>query len=142
MSRPRNRAVLIPLGVLAVVVAAVGGFLLWYQPDPLEVSLTGTSANYTVQLRFDHPTVGTNTVDIAVDRRDHGPVEVDRVALEAVMPRMGHAMPQLSAEPRGQGRFQARGELFLMAGVWTVSVRLHGAGGGELATVTLPVSTS
>jgi hypothetical protein len=74
-----------------------------------------------------------------VDRLDHGRVELDRVTVDAVMARMGHVMPELVARPDGAGRFQARGELFLMSGVWTVQVRMHGPAGAELAAVTVTV---
>lgn len=137
---PRKKIVTIVLVCTLAVAALVVGYVAFSAPDPAQQRLTANSASYTVALHLRRWATGDNTVDVEVSRRDHGPVEVDRLALEAAMPRMGHATSQLKAENVGAGRFHATGELFPMSGVWELSVRLHGKEGTELTTVTVPVS--
>ena len=135
-----RRWVPVVMGAAALVAVTALVALLWPSP-PQPVELTGVTASYTVHLDFGHPVAGTSSVQVSVDRRDHGPVTLDQVALESVMPRMGHAMPELVARPTGGGRFTATGQLFLMSGVWLVSARLSTPDEPvETATVTVPVS--
>ncbi|MGW6933605.1 FixH family protein [Lentzea sp. NPDC054927] len=139
---PRKKIVTVVLVSVLTLAAVVVGYLAFSAPDPAKEQLTANSASYTVAVRLQRWAAGDNTVDVEVSRRDHAPVEVDRLALEAAMPRMGHATSQLKAETVGPGRFHATGELFPMSGVWELSVRLHGKAGTELTTVTVPVSSS
>ncbi|MDH6580227.1 FixH family protein [Kitasatospora sp. MAP5-34] len=133
------------LRVQAAVSAAVVAVVLLLTCWPLHhgsagVQLSGASADYTVQVRLPRPSAAAGQADITVDRRDHAPVELERVTLAAVMPSMGHAMPALTAEPAGPGRYQTHGQLFLMAGSWQLTVSLNGPSGTE--TVTVPVAVS
>ena len=142
MTNTRSRRWVPAVMIAAVLVGAAAILItMWPSPQSQQVSLTGVTSSYTVRLDFGHPVAGSGTVQVSVQRRDHGTVAVDQVALEAVMPRMGHAMPELLARPSGDGRFTATGQLFLMSGVWEVSARLSAPGApAETATVTVPVS--
>jgi hypothetical protein len=55
---------------------------------------------------------------------------------------MGHAMPEVEARRAEAGRFVAGGELFSMAGLWQLSIRLTGPAGEETLTVQAPVSAT
>ncbi|MDJ0466432.1 hypothetical protein [Streptomyces sp. H27-C3] len=91
-------------------------------------------------MRLDRLTTSTTGVDIEVTGRGRDPVDLEGASVEAVMERMGHAMPSLTAEALGDGRFRARGQFFLMPGEWEVGVRLRTAGrAAELATVSVVV---
>ncbi|WP_431931419.1 hypothetical protein [Nonomuraea jabiensis] len=113
---------LLVLGGLVAVVAAAFVIARTSGPDPV----TTTGARYTVTVTADR-----SAVDIRVDRG-----EADTVTVAAVMPAMGHAVPEVTARKAGPGHFVAEGDLFLMNGAWELSVRLAGPRSGE-ETLTL-----
>ncbi|MEU0400022.1 hypothetical protein ABZ318_07200 [Streptomyces sp. NPDC006197] len=121
------------LALAALLIARSGG----EQPGTV---LTGGSDHYDVRVRLDRLTTATTVADIEVTGRDRDRGEPSGVSVEAVMERMGHAMPSLAAEALGDGRFRARGRLFVMAGEWQLGVRLRTAdGASELVTLTVVV---
>ncbi|MBB5957963.1 hypothetical protein FHS29_004571 [Saccharothrix tamanrassetensis] len=116
---------------LSVAVIGAAAFLMWPRDAPERAS--AGSESYAVELEVE-PRRGPVTATVRVTRHDHAAVDVDEVVIEAVMPSMGHAMPEVVARRR-HDRFEADGELFTMTGLWDVSLRLD----GETATVRIPV---
>jgi hypothetical protein len=105
--------------------------------------LAGASADYTVQLGLPHPSPRADQlVDVTVARRDHAPVGLDQVTLDALMPSMGHTMPALTAVQTAPGHYRTQGQLFLMAGSWQLTVSLHGANGTETVAIWVPVAAN
>ncbi|ALG11026.1 hypothetical protein AOZ06_32770 [Kibdelosporangium phytohabitans] len=109
-------------------------FALWPRSGTSATTITGDSETYRVELTTS-PRSGPVTTSVRVTRHDRGPVLLDEVGIDAVMPAMGHAVPQVVATRRDD-RFEAGGELFTMGGLWDVS--LHVA--GETVTVQIPVT--
>ncbi|MET9406526.1 hypothetical protein ABZX90_12295 [Streptomyces sp. NPDC002935] len=127
-------------GVVTAVVALCALLIAGSGEEEPGTVLTGSSDHYDVRVRLDLLTTATTTADIEVTGRGRDPGDLGGVSVEAVMERMGHAMPPLAAEALGDGRFRARGQLFVMAGEWELGVRLRTAhGASELATVTVVV---
>lgn len=106
------------------------------------VQVAAATPDYTVQVRLPHPDTGSDQADITVGRRDHGPVQLEQVTVDALMPSMGHAMPALTAAATGPGQYRTQGQLFLMAGSWQLSVHLYGAAGSQVVTVPVTVPAS
>ncbi|MFG1695327.1 FixH family protein [Nonomuraea sp. NPDC049309] len=121
------RRVLIAAGLVAVAVTI---FVVGRSASAEPVRVTSTGARYAATVLIGDPTPGPGTVEVVVDRGD-----ADTVNVSAVMPDMGHAMPELTATEREPGRFIAEGELFSMAGAWEVTVHLDGPSGPEDLTV-------
>ncbi|MEV0612562.1 hypothetical protein AB0I81_04490 [Nonomuraea sp. NPDC050404] len=119
----RKRAL---IAVAVLVAATVALFVAGGNAaaEPVNVRTTGT--HYAATVLIEDPAPGRVTVEIRVDKGD-----ADSVMVSAVMPDMGHAMPELPATEREPGRFLAEGELFSMSGVWELSVRLDGPAGVE-----------
>ncbi|SDK61610.1 hypothetical protein [Nonomuraea jiangxiensis] len=115
---------------VALVVVAVTLFVVGRgaAAGPLELTTTGT--RYAATVLIDRPTTGRVVVEVRLRSGDPS-----SVALEPVMPDMGHAMPEVAAREREPGRFLAEGELFPMAGVWELSIRLDGPAGEETLAV-------
>ncbi|WP_336206149.1 hypothetical protein [Nonomuraea sp. LPB2021202275-12-8] len=113
----------------ALVVAAVALFVVGRGSGPEPLRLTTAGAHYTATVLIGRPTTGRISVEVRVTSGD-----ADGAALSAVMPDMGHAMPELVAGEPEPGRFVAEGELFAMTGVWDLSIRLTGPAGEETLT--------
>ncbi|MGW3915522.1 hypothetical protein ACWEBX_28960 [Streptomyces sp. NPDC005070] len=127
-------------GVVTAVVALCALLIAGSGEEEPGTVLTGSSDHYDVRVRLDRLTTATTTADIEVTGRGRDPGDLGGASVEAVMERMGHAMPPLAAEALGDGRFRARGRLFAMAGEWQLGVRLRTArGASELATLTVVV---
>jgi nitrogen fixation protein FixH len=122
--------------VAASVVVAVGVLLLWPR-DPGATTVTGRTEQYTVDLTVDHPKQGANTLDFEVTDTAGRPATVDTIAVELVMPQMGHALPPVSATRTEPGRYRASNTDIPMSGVWEVTVSLPGS---EDVVLTLPVT--
>ena len=127
------RRAAVAVAVLAVAVAAFFIVGRSSTPDPLRQTITGT--RYTGTVSIDRPTTGRVTVDVRLSSGDP-----DGVAVSAVMPAMGHAMPEITAREPEPGHFVAEGELFPMTGVWELSIRLDGPAGEEVLTVNAPIA--
>jgi hypothetical protein len=123
------------IALLALVVAAVALFVAGNAlgSDPFRVTTAGT--RYTAAILIDPPTTGRVVVEVRVTSGD-----ADGVDLSAVMPDMGHAMPELAATEPEPGRFVAEGELFTMSGVWDLAIRLSGPAGEETLTAKALIS--
>ena len=136
------------LALAAVVTAVVGAYLargLVAGPEPEQFAAAGVK--YAVTVRFDR--LGTGVVDADVVVR--GPSQDVRgqpqdkasaggtVSLFAVMPSMGHVMPEVPARREGPNRFAARGELFAMPGIWRLTVRVRGTPGAEDLSVDVAI---
>ncbi|WP_189246352.1 hypothetical protein [Streptosporangium pseudovulgare] len=112
-------------GLLAVIVAA---FVVARSSGGDPVTTAGTRYAVTV-------TADRNTIDVRLGRG-----EADTVTVAAVMPAMGHAMPEVTARKTDPGHFVAEGDLFSMGGGWELSVRLTGPPGEETITFTTLVT--
>lgn len=133
--RTRRAPFLVAAGLALVAVAA---FLL-LRPSEDDAAVIGTSADHTVELRLDPPHTGVIDVRLTVTDPGGQPVDLDVVTLESVMPSMGHATSGLTTHHRGPGEYDARGELFPMAGVWAVTVRLQDHSTDDVITLTVTV---
>ncbi|WP_433432371.1 hypothetical protein [Nonomuraea sp. CA-141351] len=114
------RGLLVFAGLVAVVVAA---FVVARTSGADPVTTTGTRYAVTV-------TAERNTIDVQLDKG-----EADTVTVAAVMPTMGHAMPEITARKTAAGHFVAEGDLFDMNGAWELSIRLAGPPGEETLTL-------
>ncbi|MEV3984181.1 FixH family protein [Nonomuraea sp. NPDC049758] len=123
------------LAVAALLAAALAVFLYVRGSAPGPLTLTSTGERYAVTVLVPRPTTGRVTAEVRVTSGDP-----HTVALSTVMPGMGHATPEIVADPRQPGRYVAEGELFPMAGVWELSVRLSGAAGEEVLVVKAPIT--
>jgi hypothetical protein len=126
-TQPGSRRWVRRLAAALVPLVAAGALGWWFaRPDPGGIELTGRGTSYAVTVRFDpEPRTGAVTADIQVDPA------ADAVRISTVMPDMGHATPELTAQPAGPGRFRASGELFFMAGGWELAVDVSGPRGTE-----------
>lgn len=121
---------------VAGLAVAVAAFLIVGRssaPDPLRQTIRGT--RYAATVVIDRPTTGRVAVDVQLTSGDP-----NGVAVSAVMPTMGHAMPEIAAREPEPGHFVAEGELFPMTGVWELSIRLNGPAGEEVLTVNAPIT--
>jgi hypothetical protein len=135
----RNALVAVGTIVAAAGVAVVLGWVLWPSPPGPAVLHTGT-ASYAVTVTVDTPRIGDTSVEIDLAARTGGTALQDAVAIDAVMPLMGHAVPPVSAVPVGGGRYQADGMHLMMTGLWELRLSIPAAGGVESLTLPLPVS--
>ena len=108
--------------LVALVVVTWG----WVGGGPENVSAAG--GRYTVTV------LPTDPVEVRVTSG-----RADTVTLAAVMPDMGHALPPVGTVAAGPGRFVATGDVFVMDGVWELSISLSGDQGTEVITVLMPV---
>jgi hypothetical protein len=133
-----RRAALLLATTVAVTLAA--GWLFWSTPSPAGPErFTGVGAQYSTEITLNNAASGVVDADILVTGLKRRPRTIEAVWLSAVMPEMGHATPEIPAQQRETGRFQARGELFTMPGVWELAIRVQGTGGTELITVNVLV---
>lgn len=101
---------------------------------PEGVRLADIGDHYTVTVALDSASTG----DVGADIRVEGSA-ARAVALSAVMPDMGHAMPEIPARPQEPGHFLAGGELFAMPGVWDLAVRVEGDAGTDTVTFSVVI---
>ena len=101
---------------------------------------TVATQHYTVQLRLDQGALGDRTATIAVTGQSGQLVVADEVVLTPIMPIMGIPEPELSAQSVAPGRYIARGEIFTMAGTWSIDVRARVATTEETARFTFDAS--
>ena len=104
------------------------------------VTQNGQTAHDDIQLNLDGAGFGEHTATIEVD--DHGgqPAVVDQVMLAPVMESHGMVVPDVTAQPAGAGRYQAKGEFFSMLGEWDMDVRVSAAGKEEVARFKIQVA--
>ena len=136
----RFRAVGYALAGTAVLV--VTSLLLPSEADGA-VSLTGGSAHDAVTLTVARARTGTTGVDIRVVPRGTGAgvqASTPVVTLQAVLPTAGHATPETTALPTGDGNYRAPGLHLMMPGRWTLLVSVDR--GGSLDQYDFPVTIS
>jgi hypothetical protein len=97
------------------------------------ITQTAQTERYTIEMTLDSASFGERTATIAVNDRSGQPAAVDQVVLAPVMPSMGMASPELTAQPTAPGRYQIKGEFFSMIGEWQVNVRVSAAGKDDMA---------
>lgn len=117
-----------------LVAAAAAVLWLWPRSSAGTETALGRSETYAVELTTS-PRKGEIAASVRITRHDRAPVSLDEVMIDSVMPAMGHAMSQVVARKQ-EDRFEARGELFTMSGVWDVSLRV----GNETVTVQMTVT--
>lgn len=120
--------------IILVGLVVAGVFVLWPRSQTGRATASGDSETYRVELATS-PRSGPVTTSVQVTRHDNGPVAIDEIVIDSVMPAMGHAMTQVVAT-KHNGRFEANGELFTMGGLWDVSMRVA----DETVTVQIPVT--
>ncbi|HJZ46666.1 MAG TPA: FixH family protein [Roseiflexaceae bacterium] len=112
------------LALLLCTLAACGGS---------GITQTTQTERYNVEMTLDSASFGERTATIRLNDRSGQPATVDQVVLAPVMISMGMASPELTAQPSGPGRYQAKGEFFSMLGEWQVSVRVSAGGKDDTA---------
>ncbi|MEV4018942.1 hypothetical protein AB0J35_51510 [Nonomuraea angiospora] len=122
-----RRIMFIALPILLLVAGIVWILRGGDGPGPVELSARGT--HHAVVVALDP---GTGPAEERVEIEPASPAEV---SLFAVMPHTGHTTPEIPARRDGAGRYVAHGELFTMAGVWEIGVRVQGASGTEVIKV-------
>jgi len=97
------------------------------------ITQTAQTERYNIELTLDSANFGERTATIVVNDRSGQLAPVDQVVLAPVMPSMGMAAPELTAQPSAPGRYQIKGEFFSMIGEWQVNVRVSAAGKDDMA---------
>ncbi|MFE3453003.1 hypothetical protein ACFXJ8_29175 [Nonomuraea sp. NPDC059194] len=110
------------------LVAAVIAFFVINRSTGGTATATAAGHHYTVTV-----TAGP-TVEVTV-----GTNQATSVVLTAAMPSMGHALPEAALTRVGPGVYRAAEDLFPMAGIWELTLRLTGEAGDETLTVALPI---
>lgn len=114
----------------AAVVPLLAGCLLVIMPwltDAGGITMTATTATYTVRLSAGEPRDGPNTFDFEITTRDGAPADLDEVTLQPVMPQMGHAYPPVTAARIAAGHYRAKDTVLAMTGHWRINVTLRSA---------------
>ena len=122
---------LLCLSLLLVTLAGCGGSGGITQESQTE--------RYAVRLNLDGTGFGERTATIDINDRSGSPIAVDQVVLAPVMREMGMAAPEVTAQAVASGRYQAKGQLFVMAGVWEVDVRISAGDTEEVASFKIEV---
>ncbi len=125
-----NRRTLWTTACVAVLVA-VALWLLWPRGGAGPTVLRNGSAHYQVRLTVDAPRTGTSPVTVEVADLQGGPVTLEKVTVEPVMPNMGHAVEPADAVAEGPGRYRVESLSLTMTGAWEFNVLLRGPGGTD-----------
>ncbi|MFI7638358.1 hypothetical protein [Nonomuraea sp. NPDC049400] len=112
---------LVAAGVLFAVTAR------WFGGGPESVEVAG--ARYIVTVLPADP------VEVRVTSG-----KADTVTLAAAMPSMGHALPPVGTVQTDLGHFVAEEDMFIMDGVWELSITLSGTQGEEVITFSTVVT--
>ncbi|WP_329429395.1 FixH family protein [Streptosporangium sp. NBC_01495] len=122
---------------LLVIAGAIWGYGVLGGGTPGPVELAGTGARYAIGVALDRARPGPVEIKITATtaKEPVTPAAVAEVSVFAVMPHMGHITAEIPARRERPGRFVARGELFTMAGVWEIAVRVDGPSGTEVIRV-------
>jgi hypothetical protein len=115
--------------VLLLLLAACGG---GYEQ-------TAQTASYAVRLSLDGVSFDEQTATIELRDKADQPVDGAQVVVAPLMTSMGMASPEQTAQPLGEGRYQARGAFFSMLGEWEFDVRIAAGGAEETARFVVPV---
>jgi nitrogen fixation protein FixH len=124
---------LLPLIVLSCHLVIVSLLVFALAACGSGITQTAQTERYNIEITLDSASFGEHTATIVVNDRSGQPVVVDQVVLAPVMPSMGMASPELTAQPTAPGRYQVKGEFFSMIGEWQVNVRVSAAGKDDMA---------
>ncbi|MCU1684786.1 MAG: hypothetical protein JWQ81_5525 [Amycolatopsis sp.] len=102
--------------------------------------LNSGAGPYNVRLSVDNPRLGTNSVTVDVSDATGAPAALKTVAVEPVMPLMGHALAPITATAAGPGHYQASAIVLPMSGQWEFTVSLTGPAGAAQAVFPLLVT--
>jgi Tol biopolymer transport system component/mono/diheme cytochrome c family protein len=122
------------VAVLFGFVAAGLLFLTRGQPAAAGVEQTRRVGDTAITLRIDDPVIGERVIE--VEARDDGgrPVALRTVRLRFTMIDMDMGTIEAEAQPAGQGRYQARGSFFSMAGHWVIDTTIERESAPSLRT--------
>jgi major membrane immunogen (membrane-anchored lipoprotein) len=95
--------------------------------------------SYRVQLGLDGVDFEQHTATITVQDKSGQAAAVDQVVVVPIMEAMGMVSPEQTAQPLGDGRYQAQGQFFSMLGDWEFDVRVSAGGKQEVARFKVPV---
>ena len=121
---PARKPPYLLIAVVVVVVAGLGGWLLFGRGSGAAAAQKSVSGPYTVEFSTDGPKIGGNTFTVQVSGAAPAGVTV-----EPVMPQMGHALAPLTATAAGAGTYRVGDVALPMAGQWEVTVSLRGPAG-------------
>jgi hypothetical protein len=137
---PRTRRPVVLIAVVAAVVTGVVAWLVWPSGSSGPTVLNADAGPYSVRLSVDDPRLGTNSVAVDVSDTAGHPATPDAVAVEPVMPLMGHAVAPIAATADGPGHYHAAGIVLPMSGQWEFTVSLRGPAGAAQAVFPLLVN--
>lgn len=139
-SESAGRAVAaLALAVAAVVAVA---WLMWPDPPRPVIAHAGTPS-YVATVVLDSPRQGMHDVEIDLSDRTGAPLTNAGVAVEAVMPLMGHAGPSVPATaPAGGLPHRARGVHLMMTGPWQLLVTVRGNPASPPEVMSVPVTVT
>jgi hypothetical protein len=137
---PRARRPVLLIAVAAVAVAAAAAWLVWPGGSSGPTVLNAGAGPYSVRLSVEDPRLGSNSVAVDVSDTAGRPVTPDAVAVEPVMPLMGHALAPIPATADGPGHYRASGIVLPMSGQWEFTVSLRGPAGAAQAVFPLLVN--
>jgi mono/diheme cytochrome c family protein len=120
----------VALAALAVAVVALAVWLAGRDTAAPAAGVTQTAraGELHVTMQLDQAALGQRVVEIAVRDAAGALVELSAVRLRFTMAEMDMGRIEADAQPLGQGRYQARGAFFTMAGRWDVSATIERAG--------------
>jgi YtkA-like protein len=121
----RMRILLIAAPIAAATVVAVIARWGGAATPPADVSQTTQVQDLRVTLQLDQPALGPRLLELAVQDAAGQPADIQAVRLRFSMAEMDMATLETDATPLGNGRFQARGSFFTMAGHWNVAAILR-----------------
>lgn len=127
-----RRLLVLAIGILIIstLLAACGGD---------SFSQTTDTSSYRVQLVLDGVNFDPHTATITVQDKAGKAATVDQVVVAPIMEAMGMVAPEQSAQPLGDGRYEAKGAFFSMLGTWEFDVRITAGGKDEVARFKVPV---
>jgi len=130
------------LVALAIAVVALAGWMLGRAAPPAAgIAQTVQVEDLRVTVQLDQAALGSRIVNVTVQDANDRPLDLSAVRLRFTMPEMDMGTIEADAQPIGQGRFQASGMFFTMAGRWTVDTTLVRDGRPPIrATFTFPIA--
>jgi Tol biopolymer transport system component/mono/diheme cytochrome c family protein len=115
------------LAALLIAVVAFAGWQIGRATKPLATGVSQATqvGDLQVTMQLDQAALGQRVVEVAVQDSAGRPVDVRSVLLRFAMAEMDMGQIQVDAQPLGQGRYQARGSFFTMAGRWNVDATIQ-----------------
>ncbi|MFC9438117.1 FixH family protein [Nocardia sp. NPDC057030] len=131
-----SRPLRIAAAVVAVVVIAVIGWLVWPNSRNPVVLKTGTP-HHLVTVTIDSLRLGETAMDVTVTDRAGAPIDHAVVQVQAIQPLMGHAGAPVPFAANGSGHFHAPAVSLMMTGPWELRLSIDAHDG--IDQVTLPL---